>query len=313
MKYRWSIKNGSTWFAGTNGDVKFSARGDKAAMQEIELNDPDVADDWERNTTNHGVIDTADLGNILTGTLQKSGNDDWTVETVTITNDEDGRVWECGLNTELTSNSPYRLTFKLVDRGQFDTLEANKRDALDKSRKDAEDRIKAKEDEEADAAAAEEERQAKKALDAEKRKLDIELKKVRQEVELAKARAEIDKLRGASSTPAGSSSGGVVRTIELFAIVGGRSVPLLAGLVNNGGSFALAPGARIMTGDSPGEGFGYGGTPGRWSEAGGGQAPTAYGQDPTVGIVASDGSRVWPMPSTTLEQIFGSGWRAVIT
>ena len=128
MKYRWAIKNGSTWFAGTDGDVFFSMRGDKGSMQEIELNDPDTVNDWERNTTNHGVIDTADLGNIVTGTLKKSGNDDWTVETVTITNDEDGRVWESGLNTELTSNSPYRLTFKLIDRGQFDQMEQGKRD-----------------------------------------------------------------------------------------------------------------------------------------------------------------------------------------
>ena len=311
MKYRWAIKNGSTWFAGTNGDVSFSMRGDKGSMQEIELNDPDTVDDWERNTTNHGIIDTADLGNIVTGTLKKSGNDDWTVETVTITNDEDGRVWESGLNTELTSNSPYRLTFKLIDRGQYDQMEQAKRDALDAKRKADEDRLKAQESAEEDQAAEEEQRRAEKELAAAKRKLDLELKKARQEAELAKARAEIDKLKGAAQTPAGA--GGVTRTIELFAIMGGRPVPLTSGLVNNGGVFAVAPGARIMTGDGPGEGFGYGGSPGRWAEASGGQAPTAYGQDPTVGIVASDGSRAWPMPSTTLEQIFGSSWRAVIT
>jgi hypothetical protein len=35
-------------------------------MQEVELNDPDTVNDWEKGDTNHGAIDTADLGNIQT-------------------------------------------------------------------------------------------------------------------------------------------------------------------------------------------------------------------------------------------------------
>ena len=55
-----------------------------------------------------------------------------------------------------------------------------------------------------------------------------------------------------------------------------------------------------------------GGAPGRWAEASGGQPPTAFGQDPSVGIVGFDGSRAWPIPASTLEQIFGN-WRAVLS
>jgi hypothetical protein len=41
VHYRWEIKTGSTWYAGTDANVYLTLRGDKAAMQEIELNDPD--------------------------------------------------------------------------------------------------------------------------------------------------------------------------------------------------------------------------------------------------------------------------------
>ena len=45
MHYRWEIKTGSTWYAGTDANIFLRSRGDKAAMQEIELNDPDDYND----------------------------------------------------------------------------------------------------------------------------------------------------------------------------------------------------------------------------------------------------------------------------
>lgn len=314
MIYRWTIKTGTTTSAGTDSNVYLSLRGDKDAMAEIEINDPDAYNDWEKGDTNHGILDTADLGNILTGTLKHDGwglGSDWTVESVRIANDEDGRVWLAKVNAELTKNQVFRLVFKLEDPGQYEQRQAEARAALEKKRSEDEARARKIEEDEEAAAADEEERKAKKELEAAKKKLDLELRKAKQEADLLKVRAEIDKLKAGASAPA--SSGGVTRTIELFAVVGGRTVPLIAGLTNSSGRFSVASGARIMTGEGPGEGFGYGGSPGRWSEASGGQPPTAYGQDPSVGIVASDGSRAWPMPSATLEQIFGSNWRAVIT
>ena len=94
--------------------------------------------------------------------------------------------------------------------------------------------------------------------------------------------------------------------------MGGQKVPLSQVLTQQGGRFAVVQGGQVLGGEGAGEGFGYGGAPGRWAEASGGQSPTAFGQDPSVGIVGFDGSRAWPIPASTLEQIFGN-WRAVLS
>lgn len=317
--YRWELVTGPGTWDGTDSNGYLSIRGDKDSMREVQISDPNETNNFERGSTNHGIIDTADLGNLLTGTLRHDGwglGSDWTVQSIRVTSDDDGRSWLAKVNKELTKNEIFRLEFKLVDAGQYEQMQGAARDALDKKRREDEARAQKIQDEEEAAGADEAEKKAKRELDAERRNLDLELKKAKQQADLLKVRAEIEKLKGGadpSGAGSGSGGGGVVRTIELFAVMGGRAVPLIAGLVNSAGRYSVASGARVMTGDGPGEGFGYGGSPGRWSEASGGQPPTSYGQDPTVGIVASDGSRAWPMPSATLEQIFGSNWRAVIT
>jgi hypothetical protein len=116
MRYRWEIRTGDTWYAGTDASVYLSIVGDKGSMKEMELNDPDN-NDWEKGDVNHGVFETADLGMLTTGTLRQDGSgtqSDWTVDYVKITNDEDGRVWTTGVNAELKGNQPHRLVFKLT-------------------------------------------------------------------------------------------------------------------------------------------------------------------------------------------------------
>ena len=103
------------------------------------------------------------------------------------------------------------------------------------------------------------------------------------------------------------------RTIELFGQISGQNVPLSQVLTQQGGGFAVVPGGAVLGGESPGEGFGYGGAPGRWAEASGGQPPTAYGQDAALGIVGFDGARAWPVPASTLAQIFGANWRGSLS
>ena len=318
MHYRWEIKTGSTWYAGTDANVYLTLRGDKAAMQEVELNDPDSNNDWEKGDTNHGTIDTADLGNLQTGTLKHDGggaSPDWTPEYVRITNDEDGRIWLAPVNTELKGNQVQRLVFKLEDKGQYEQLERSKKEAADKARREADEAASKAEEEEADRLAADEARKESKALEAEKRKIEAEVRKARQQAELAKARAEIDKLKagaaGAATGGAGMPAG--FRTIELFGQMNGQNVPLSQVLSEQGGGFVVVAGGAVLGGESAGEGFGYGGTPGRWAEASGGQPPTAFGQDATMGIVGFDGARAWPVPASTLAQIFGSNWRGSLS
>lgn len=314
MHYRWEIKTGTTWYAGTDANVYLSLRGDKASMAEIELNDPDDVNDWEKGDVNHGTIDTADLGNVQTGTLKHDGggaSPDWTPEYVRITNDEDGRVWLAGVNVELTANQVQRLVFRLEDKGQFEQMERAKKEAAEKARREADDAAAKAEEEEADRQAEEEERKARKAIEAEKRKLEADLRRARQQAELAKARAEIEKLKAGTSGSEGMPSG--FRTLELYGQLGGQNVPLSQVLTEQGGGFAVVPGGVVLGGESPGEGFGYGGTPGRWTEASGGQPPTAFGQDAQLGIVGFDGARAWPVPASTLAQIFGTNWRGSLS
>jgi len=313
MHYRWEIKTGTSWYAGTDANIYLSLRGEKASMQEVELNDPDTTNDWEKGDTNHGTIDTADLGNLLTGTLKHDGwgaSPDWTPEYVRITNDEDGRVWLAPVNQELKGNQVFRLVFKLEDAGQYEQMQRQKKDAAEKAARDADDAERAREEEQADKDAEEERRKMQKQLEAERKRLELEMKKAKQDAELAKMRAEIEKLRGGATD--GNSAAGF-RTLELFGSVGGRTVPLTQALRTDGGRYAVAPGAQVLGGEQPGEGFGFGGSPGRWQEASDGQAPSAFGLDPTLGVVGFDGARAWPIPAPTLEQIFGSNWRQVLS
>lgn len=313
MHYRWDIKTASSWYAGTDANIFLSLRGDKQSMQEVELNDPDTVNDWEKGDTNHGAIDTADLGNIQTGTLRQDGSgagSDWTPEYVRITNDEDGRIWLAPVGVELKGNQPFRLVFKLEDAGQYEAMQRAKKEAADKAKRDADDAAAKAEEEQADRDAEDAERKMRKELEAAKRKAEADLRKARQEAELAKMRAEVEKLK-AGTTSDGTTPAGF-RTVELFGQVGGQKVPLSQVLTQQGGRFAVVQGGQVLGGEAAGEGFGYGGAPGRWAEASGGQPPTAFGQDPSVGIVGFDGSRAWPIPASTLEQIFGN-WRAVLS
>jgi len=282
-------------------------------MQEVELNDPDTVNDWEKGDTNHGAIETADLGNLQTGTLRQDGSGaspDWTPEYVRITNDEDGRVWLAPVGVELKGNQPFRLVFKLEDAGQYEQMQKQKKEAADKAKREADDATTKAGEEQADREAEEEERKTRKAIEAERRRMEAEVRKAQAAADLAKMKAELDKLKNGGAGGDGAPAG--FRTVELFGQLGGRNVPLSQVLSSDGQRYSVVPGGQVLGGESAGEGFGYGGAPGRWAEASGGQPPTAYGQDANLGIVGFDGSRAWPVPSSTLEQIFGN-WRGALS
>ncbi|MBK9350380.1 MAG: hypothetical protein IPN05_09435 [Sulfuritalea sp.] len=126
--------------AGTDATVIVPS-GDKASMGPVEIADPDDNNDFEKGDVNHGLIETADLGMIQTGTIQHDGwgaSPDWMLDSVKITNDDDGRVWLAGVNAELKGGQPKRLVFSLVDRGQYDIRLRQAKIDADKKRKDAE-------------------------------------------------------------------------------------------------------------------------------------------------------------------------------
>lgn len=312
MRYRWEIRTGDTWQAGTDANVFISLAGDKNSMKEMEINDPDSNNDWEKGDTNHGVFETADLGNIQTGTLKHDGGGagpDWTVDYVKITNDEDGRVWLAGVNAELKGNQPKRLVYKLTDRGQYDEiLRRNKEAAAAQRAADEESERQIAEAEE-DRAAAEEETRFRKELEKQKAALKRQLAQAQMQAELDKMRAQLNQ----AQNPGQSAPAGGLRTVELFGLLNGMTVPLSQAVQVGAGGAQIVPGARVMRGDAPGEGFGLGGTPGRWSMYYGSSSPAEHGLPATTAVMGSDGQRGWVLNSNFLQQLFGAGWASVIS
>lgn len=319
-RYRWEIRTGTTWYAGTDANVYLSLVGDKNSMKEMELNDPDDDNDWEKGNVNHDVFTTADLGNITTGTLRQDGTQtqpDWTVDYCKITNDEDGRVWNAGVNAELKGNEPFRLVFALTERGQYDEIQKRNKDEATRKKIDDADAAAKADEEAADRDAADEERKFRKDLERQKRQLTLELAKAKQQAELEKLRAQIAQSQGGGQTsqplPAGPQ-GGMLRTFELFGIVGGRLAPLTSAVSVDraSGRASVVPGASVMVTDQAGEGFGLAGIPGRWQQLYMGRSPSEFGLDSDKAVLASDGSRGWALDAKFLSQIFGMNWRQAV-
>ena len=114
MRYQIEIRTSERMGAGTDARAYLSLAGDKYAMAEAEIDDPITANDWERGDVNSLFIESADLGDIVRGTLRHDGSgafSDWAVESVKVRNDEDGRTWIASVSTTLTRNQPYHLVF----------------------------------------------------------------------------------------------------------------------------------------------------------------------------------------------------------
>ncbi len=96
MRYKWEIRTSDTWYAGTDANVFLSLTGLDASMREVQISDPDSVNDWEQGETNHGIIETEDLGELQTGTLrhdQSGPASGWSVDWVKVTAEETGREW----------------------------------------------------------------------------------------------------------------------------------------------------------------------------------------------------------------------------
>ena len=325
-RYRWETKTAYVNGAGTDADVFISLSGDKASLKETEINDPDSNQDWEKGDINHGLIETADLGWIKTGTLKHDGwgaGPDWMVEYVKITNDEDGREWLAGVNAELKANNPFRLVFKNTSRGQFDEMQRQKELEVEQREREqsAEDAKLARERKVEDAKADTQDWKAASKARMEQLKSEMERAKVAAEEQ--KLREELARMRGGSTldptmptpttTPTPMPTGGSMKTYEVFGVLNGRPAPLTAA-VNfdraTGRVLGVNAGYRVMATDSPSEGFGLAGSPGRWSSFVS-QSPLFYGLDPDRGILAWDGSRGQVLNASYLLQLFGD-WRQAV-
>lgn len=316
MQYRWTIKTGDVYLAGTDADVFLSLVGDNAAMKEIEISEPGDSNNWEGGETNSGLIQTEDLGEIQRGTLRhnnKWANAGWHVDWVKITNEEDNREWTATIGRFDDGGRFPPLIFSRTSDGQYDQIQRQKaikeqadRDKLENDKKKRELDQQAKDDELA-------QREAEAELDRQKRQLENELKKAKNEAELAKIRAQIDAARGSTTTSPPPVVTGAFRTYELFGILNGASVPLNRVVtVDGSGRVSVMGGARVMIGESATDGFGLGGVPGRWQMYYPGRSPAEFGLDADKGVLGSDGSRGWVLAGTFLAQVFGPNWRTAL-
>ena len=326
-RYRWETKTAYVNQAGTDANVFLSLSGDKATLKETEINDPDSSQDWEKGDVNHGLIETADLGWIKTGTLKHDGwgsGPDWMVEYVKITNDEDGREWLAGVNAELKANNPFRLVFKNTSRGQFDEMQRQKELEVEQREREqsAEEAKLARERKVEDAKTDLQDWKA--ASKARMEQLKVEMERAKVAAEEQKLREELARMRGGGSTldptmpttnttPTPMPTGGSLKTYEVFGVYNGRPAPLTQA-VNfdraTGKVLGVNAGYRVMATDSPSEGFGLAGSPGRWSSFVT-QSPLFYGLDPDRGILAWDGSRGQVLNASYLLQLFGD-WRQAV-
>lgn len=114
-RYRWVIRTKESWGAGTDAGVFLGLTGDKQRMAETELDDPDSFNDWEAGDINHGLIETEELGNLVSGTLRHNGKgagSNWAVDYVRVWNDEDGRSWLAHVDKTLSGQAAIPLKFK---------------------------------------------------------------------------------------------------------------------------------------------------------------------------------------------------------
>lgn len=140
-----------------------------------------------------------------------------------------------------------------------------------------------------------------------------------EEAETKRLEDEISVIKGGGtptqsggSSPFTGSTGSALRTYEIFGVLNGQNVPITRAVSNSGGRWQVVPGARVLIGDAPGDGFGLAGMPGKWATYYGSQSPSAFGLDADKAVLASDGSRGWVTEAAWLSQVFGTNWRAVV-
>ena len=102
MKYGVIIKTSDLFQSGTDANVYLGMQGSLGSMREVQISDEQAVNDFERNDTNHASVETADLGDIKSGTLREDrslAGSGWAVDWIKIRNEEDDREWTATIGT----------------------------------------------------------------------------------------------------------------------------------------------------------------------------------------------------------------------
>ena len=116
--YSWAIHTADRRNAGTDATISLALQGSLARLAEVELHDPESYNDFERNDTNHGVLEVADsddLGELLSGTLREDGRGSgpgWAVDWIEIRAD-DGQRWRADVGGKFSDEEGTSRSFDL--------------------------------------------------------------------------------------------------------------------------------------------------------------------------------------------------------
>ena len=132
MRYRWEIKTSDAWYAGTDANVFLSLNGLDAGMREVQNQRPGRHQRLGKGDINHGSIETEDLGELQTGTLQhdQSGPaSGWSVGWVKVTNGKTVAEWTATVGKFDEGGRFPLLRFTRTNDGQYDVLQSRRRSA----------------------------------------------------------------------------------------------------------------------------------------------------------------------------------------
>lgn len=142
------------------------------------------------------------------------------------------------------------------------------------------------------------------------------------EAQIRAKEAQIAALNASGATTTGTtggvpttSTGGALRTLEVYGSRGGQVMPLMSVLQRTQtGGWAVVPGNSVMVGDAPTDGYGLAGVPGKWSQFYAGQSPASFGLDTDKAVMFWDDAqrRGFAVSAQYLQQLFGSNWRSVV-
>lgn len=331
--YRWTIKTSDDLYSGANpGQVFLSLHGLDGAMKETRISQTKVLGQFSKGTEDTGTVSVPEnLGALQTGTLRCTGR--WNVEWVRVRSldPDDGRTWHADVGKWDNQGKFPILRFTQAMEAEIGSEDTSQETSADKKNADRGACLVPQKTALRDTTDDPELNALQEVLEQLNRDLDVlRLRKAvvekRRELERASAAPrpapsqEAPNSEGINgdggqpeSAPPGDVTSAPMVTFEVIARVGGNREPFTEAVLMLGGAPIVLPGVALSLGSAPEDGFGLGGSPGRWREFYPSTPPESLGLPPGVGILVFDGVRGHALDPATLQRLLGPDWRSQFT
>lgn len=318
-KYRWIIKTSDDLYSGSGpGRVYLSLHGLDAAMRETLISWTKALKQFQKGSEATGVLSIPEhLGTLQTGTLRSTSK--WKVDWVSVTclDEGDRRTWVAEVGKWDNDGKFPMLRFEEIEGPPPPSAESSGLDPADADGDDGGDDSSAEPDQPKENPKPEDRELA--ALQAALDEINSKLKvlELRRQVEMKKRLLEQtqqqNNMMGSSPEKAEEPAPPTpFITFELVAKKDGEKVPFTNAVLMLGGEVVVLPSVDFFIGDSPEDGFGLGGDPGKWYEIYPGRPPESMGLDSGVGILIFDGKTGHAIDPHTLSVLFGADWRKTV-